>query len=148
MQTISVYTDGSCLGNPGPGGWAVVILADGTEHPFSGGEADTTNNRMELRAAIEALIAIEARPEWADAQIQLHSDSQYVKNGITQWIKKWKTNGWKSSGGGAVKNRQLWEELDALVSRHSIEWLWVPGHEGVKYNEICDTLARNAASLQ
>jgi ribonuclease HI len=145
VQTILVYTDGSCFGNPGPGGWAAVILAD-TEYPFSGGEPNTTNNRMELRAAIEALIAIEAKPEWAEAHIQLHSDSQYVKNGITQWIKKWKKNGWKSSGGKAVKNQQLWEELDALVSRHTIEWLWVPGHEGVKYNEMCDTLARERAS--
>ena len=90
--------------------------------------------------------AIEAQPEWAGAEIQLHSDSQYVKNGITSWIKKWQKNGWKSSSGGAVKNKELWEELDALVSRRSIEWLWVPGHEGVMYNEMCDTLARARAS--
>jgi ribonuclease HI len=153
MQRILVYTDGSCLGNPGPGGWAAVILARGNggmgeyeEHPICGRELNTTNNRMELRAAIEALVAIEGNPEWTDAQITVNADSKYVKNGITEWIKTWKKTGWKSSSGGAVKNQDLWELLDQVTSRHTVEWQWVQGHGGEKYNEMCDKLAKERAA--
>ncbi len=137
---IEVFTDGACLGNPGPGGWGVLIIEDGKRRELNGGEADTTNNRMEMLAAIRAL---EALP--ADAKVTLVTDSQYVKNGITSWIKGWKKNGWKNSAKQPVKNRDLWEALDALTQNRVIEWKWVKGHSGHAENDRVDELAREAA---
>nr|WP_052296203.1 ribonuclease HI [Treponema brennaborense] len=140
-EEIIVYTDGGCSGNPGPGGWGCVILADGTQYTASGGEPVTTNNRMELSAAIAALSAIDQNESWKQRPIRVHIDSQYVKNGITSWIRSWKKNGWRNSEKQPVKNRDLWELLDALNGRLSVSWNWVKGHAGVTYNELCDELA-------
>jgi ribonuclease HI len=142
MKDITIYTDGSCLGNPGPGGWGAVILADKDEHRFYGGEAFTTNNRMELQAAIQALRQVAANPAWKSGRIRVFCDSQYVKNGITQWVGKWKLNGWKTSGRTPVKNRDLWVQLDVLMDTLNANWEWVRGHAGNTYNELCDQLAR------
>lgn len=137
---IEVFTDGACLGNPGPGGWGVLIIDAGEERELNGGEADTTNNRMEMLAAIRAL---EELPK--GASIALHTDSQYVKNGITSWIKGWKRNGWKNASKQPVKNKDLWEALDALAAERNVEWRWVKGHNGHPENERVDELARQAA---
>ncbi|CEM61958.1 ribonuclease HI [Treponema phagedenis] len=141
---IEVYTDGACSGNPGPGGWAFVMVIDGKE-PFtqSAGEKLTTNNRMELAAVINALQAISQN--YASARICLYTDSQYVKNGITEWIQKWKKNGWKTASKQPVKNQDLWLLLDKLSSELKPEWNWVKGHAGNKFNELCDELAVAAA---
>lgn len=139
---LTVYTDGGCSGNPGPGGWGAVIIDGAVETPMSGGEAATTNNRMELTAAISVLAAISANAAWRARQIKMFCDSQYVKNGITSWIKGWKHNGWKTAARKPVLNRDLWERLDALASSLDIEWTWVKGHAGVKYNEMCDSLCQ------
>ncbi|MDR3283755.1 MAG: ribonuclease HI [Treponema sp.] len=139
---ISVYTDGGCAGNPGPGGWAAVIVFDKTEYQFSGGENPTTNNRMELMAAIEALKKLLGNPDWSKGHIKIHCDSQYVKNGITDWINAWKRNGWRTSDKKEVKNRDLWLELDALARDLDLDWRWVKGHAGDRYNEMCDNLAK------
>ena len=138
---IIVYTDGACSGNPGPGGWGCVILADGIEYRASGGEKITTNNRMELCAAIAGLSGIIQNDEWKSRPVILHIDSQYVKNGITSWIKGWKAKGWCTADKKPVKNKDLWEILDSLNSQLNVKWEWVKGHSGVKYNEICDKLA-------
>ena len=138
---IIVYTDGACSGNPGPGGWGCVILADGIEYRASGGEKLTTNNRMELCAAIAGLSGIIQNDEWKSRPVILHIDSQYVKNGITSWIKGWKAKGWCTADKKPVKNKDLWEILDSLNSQLNVKWEWVKGHSGVKYNEICDKLA-------
>ena len=143
---ITVYTDGGCSGNPGPGGWGCVILADKVEYTVSGGEALTTNNRMELSAAIAALSAIDQNPEWRKQAITVHIDSQYVKNGITSWIRSWKKNGWKNSEKQPVKNRDLWEILDELNAKLNVNWKWVKGHSGNKYNDLCDSLATKEAA--
>ena len=137
-----VYTDGSCLRNPnGPGGWAVCIVRAGeTEKTLSGGDPSTTNNRMEMTAAIEAL-----RHLPKNEQIVLSTDSQYLKNGITKWIFSWKHRGWKKADGSPVLNQELWQELDALISGRRIIFRWVKGHAGHKYNEICDMLAKREA---
>ncbi|MEZ5891584.1 MAG: ribonuclease HI [Parvularculaceae bacterium] len=137
---IEVFTDGACLGNPGPGGWGVLIIDSGKRRELNGGEADTTNNRMEMLAAIRAL---EETP--ASAKVALHTDSQYVKNGITEWIKGWKKNGWKTSAGKPVKNKDLWLALDSLIVDRHVEWHWVKGHNGHPENERVDELAREAA---
>jgi ribonuclease HI len=137
---IEVFTDGACLGNPGPGGWGVLILDGEDERELNGGETNTTNNRMELLAAIRAL---EETP--VDRPVMLHTDSQYVKNGITQWIHNWKRNGWKNSAKKPVKNRDLWESLDALIQGRKIDWRWVKGHAGHPGNERADALASAAA---
>lgn len=135
---ITLYTDGACSGNPGPGGWGVLILRDGNdEQRLQGGEASTTNNRMELVAAIQAL---EATP--TDEPAELFTDSTYVKNGVTQWISGWKRNGWKTASKKPVKNRDLWETLDALATSHQVSWQWVKGHAGDPGNEEADRLAR------
>ncbi len=139
---IVIYTDGGCSGNPGPGGWANVILADGTENPHSGGEHLTTNNRMELMAVIQALTEISTNPQWSAKSITVCTDSQYVKNGITTWIKNWKKNNWKTASKQPVKNQDLWTILDSLASKLNIQWNWVKGHAGIKYNEICDSLCQ------
>ena len=142
VEKIEVYTDGGCHGNPGPGGWGCVIIAGGKESVLSGGDIQTTNNRMELTAAIMALEAIGRNPEWKTSPVQIFTDSQYVKNGITQWIESWKKNGWKTSVKKPVLNRELWERLDSARSKLSINWVWVKGHAGIRYNEICDQLCQ------
>jgi len=147
-EPIVVYTDGACSGNPGRGGWGAVIIVDGKEHPMSGGEKLTTNNRMELMAAIEALEAIVDDRHWRTRKVCVVSDSQYVKNGIQTWIKNWKKNGWRTSTKEPVKNKDLWLELDEAVSKLEIEWRWVKGHAGNKYNEMCDRLAVEAGQKQ
>ena len=132
---ITVYTDGACSGNPGPGGWGVLIEGDPPRR-LSGGEAATTNNRMELQAAIEALSAF---PE--GAALRVHTDSQYVKNGVTSWVHGWKRNGWKTAARKPVKNQDLWQALDALATVRAVEWAWVKGHAGHPGNEEADRLA-------
>lgn len=141
MKEVEIHTDGSCLGNPGPGGWAVVLRYQGRERELSGGEALTTNNRMELMAAIMALEAL-SEP----CRIVLHTDSQYVRQGITEWMANWVRRNWKTAGGGQVKNRDLWERLHAANQRHKVEWRWVKGHSGNPDNERVDVLARDAAT--
>jgi len=140
MKEVEVHTDGSCLGNPGPGGWGVVLRYQGRERELSGGEALTTNNRMELMAAIMALEAL-SEP----CRIILQTDSQYVRQGITEWMANWVRRNWKTAGGEPVKNRDLWERLHAATQRHAIEWRWVKGHSGDPDNERVDVLARNEA---
>ena len=140
MKHVSIHTDGSCLGNPGPGGWAALLRYGEKERELVGGEAQTTNNRMELMAAIAAL---EVLPE--GCRVTLHIDSQYVRQGITEWMPGWVRRGWRTAGGDPVKNRDLWERLHAATGRHTIEWKWVKGHNGDPDNERVDVLARNAA---
>jgi ribonuclease HI len=135
-ESVTIHTDGACSGNPGPGGWGAVLRYNGTVKELKGGEANTTNNRMELTAATEALKALK-RP----CEVELHTDSQYVKNGLTAWIKGWKKNGWKTADKKPVKNVDLWHALDEAVSRHTIRWHWVKGHAGNVDNERADELA-------
>ena len=133
---VVVYTDGACSGNPGPGGWGGILISGKHRKEISGGEAMTTNNRMELAAAIAALEALK-RP----SRVDLHTDSEYVKKGITEWMPKWKANGWKLwRGAKSVKNLDLWLRLDKAAARHRIAWKWVPGHAGDPDNERCDEL--------
>ena len=139
-NNIVVYTDGGCSGNPGPGGWGCVIVEG--EKELSGGEKMTTNNRMELTAAIKALDYIVQNDNLKNKLIFVYSDSQYVKNGITQWIQKWKQNGWKTANKKPVLNQDLWLNLDKLYNSLQIEWKWVKGHAGIKYNEVCDQLCQ------
>lgn len=134
---VEIWTDGACSGNPGPGGWGVVLRAGAHEKELSGGEAGTTNNRMELTAAIMALETL-TRP----CRVVLHTDSQYVRGGITGWIEGWKRNGWKTADRKTVKNIDLWQRLDAASQRHDIAWRWVKGHAGDPQNERADALAR------
>ncbi|MEJ2529206.1 MAG: ribonuclease HI [Gammaproteobacteria bacterium] len=133
---VDIYTDGACRGNPGPGGWGAVLRFRGKEKQLYGGEDETTNNRMELKAVIMALEEL-TRP----AAVRVTTDSQYVKKGITEWIHNWKRNGWRTSAKQPVKNSDLWRELDELVSRHDVAWDWVKGHSGHQENELADTLA-------
>ena len=134
-----IYTDGACRGNPGPGGWGAVLYRDGGVNELSGAESNTTNNRMELTAPVEALSAL---PD--SSHVALYTDSQYVKNGITVWISNWKRNGWKTSNGKQVKNQDLWQALDQSTQRHVVEWYWVKGHSGEAGNERADELANKA----
>ncbi|WP_421724580.1 ribonuclease HI [Bauldia sp.] len=136
-QAVEIWTDGACSGNPGPGGWGAILKWNGREKELSGGAADTTNNRMELTAAIEALSALK-RPSTVD----LHTDSQYLRGGITGWIHNWKRNGWRTSSRKPVKNVDLWQQLDALTAKHTVRWHWVKGHAGTEANERADELAR------
>ncbi len=138
-DAIDVFTDGACSGNPGPGGWGAILRWNGHERELSGGAAHTTNNRMELTAAIEALKALK-RP----AAVRLHTDSTYVRDGITRWIKDWKRRGWKTADKKPVKNEDLWRALEEAAARHDIEWIWVRGHDGHVENERADALARAA----
>lgn len=142
MENLIIYTDGGCLGNPGPGGWGTVIIDGENLTKLSGGEKQTTNNRMELSAAINALDAVVKNTDWRSRHVEVFSDSQYVKNGITSWIKNWKKNGWKTAAKKPVLNQDLWIALDTLYNQLDIEWKWVKGHAGVEYNEICDQLCK------
>jgi len=137
MSAVDIWTDGACSGNPGPGGWGAILVAGERRKELFGGEADTTNNRMELMAAISALEALK-KP----CDITLHIDSQYVRQGITQWIHGWKKNGWKTADKKPVKNAELWQRLEEAAKRHSIDWRWVKGHAGDPMNERADELAR------
>ena len=138
MNNVRIYTDGACKGNPGPGGWGAVLMSNGAEKELFGGEANSTNNRMELTAVIEALTALK-RP----CNVILYLDSEYVRKGITEWIAGWKVRGWRTAAKQAVKNVDLWQRLDALVSGagHKIDWRWVKGHSGDAGNERADGLA-------
>jgi ribonuclease HI len=136
MNVIEVFTDGACKGNPGDGGWGAIIRVDGEEEYLWGGEKETTNNRMEMMAAIKALEYFEK-----SSKITLTTDSGYVKDGITKWLENWKKNNWKTSSKKPVKNKDLWQVLDSLSSRHTISWKWVKGHSGHRENEIADMLA-------
>lgn len=133
---VTIHTDGACSGNPGPGGWGAVLQYNGTVKELKGGAALTTNNQMELTAAIEALTALK-RP----CAIELHTDSTYVKDGLTKWIHGWKKNGWRTAAKKPVKNAELWQALDDAVARHTIDWRWVKGHAGDEMNERADQLA-------
>ena len=134
---IKIYTDGSCLGNPGNGGWAAIIISNGKKSQIKGNKKNTTNNQMELLAPIQALKKI---PK--GSKVQIFTDSKYVKSGITEWINNWKKNGWKTASKKPVKNKELWMALDTVISKHEIEWHWVKGHSGDENNEIADQLAR------
>jgi len=136
-QTVELYTDGACSGNPGPGGWGVLFRWQGVEKELCGGEAQTTNNRMELMAAIQGLAALK-RP----LSVDLYTDSTYVKDGITKWIFNWKKNGWKTAAKKPVKNADLWQQLEQAIERHTVSWHWVKGHDGHEGNERADALAR------
>ena len=134
---VVIYTDGACRGNPGPGGWGAILMSGGREREICGGELATTNNRMELTAAIEALDALK-RP----CRVELHTDSQYVRTGISEWLQIWKARGWRTTSKGAVKNEDLWRRLDQARARHEVDWRWVKGHDGHPLNERADALAR------
>jgi ribonuclease HI len=136
---VTIYTDGACSGNPGPGGWGAILMSGDRRKELKGGEPMTTNNRMELMAAIAALEALK-RP----AVVDIHTDSQYLRNGIMAWIKKWKRNGWRTAEKTPVKNEDLWRRLDAALGAHRVSWHWVRGHAGHAHNERADQLAREA----
>jgi len=136
MKEVEAYTDGACRGNPGPGGWGVVLRSGGHVKELSGGAPATTNNRMELTAAIEALLALKQR-----CRVQLYTDSTYVRSGITQWLHAWKARGWKTADRKPVKNQDLWMALDEAAQRHEVRWHWVKGHAGHPENERADELA-------
>ncbi len=138
-ERIEIYTDGACRGNPGPGGWAATLSLGEHFRELSGAEAATTNNRMELTAVIEALSALKR-----ESRVRVFTDSEYVRRGITEWLKAWKARDWRTADKKPVKNRDLWERLDAIAARHDVEWRWVKGHSGVPGNERVDALA-NAA---
>ena len=137
LKSVVIYTDGACSGNPGPGGWGALLRFGEVEKELCGGQRETTNNRMELQAAIEALNALKFR-----CHVQLYTDSSYVKNGIMEWMKGWKAKGWKTAAKKPVKNQDLWQELDAATLKHTIDWHWVKGHAGHPDNEKADELAR------
>jgi len=136
LKNIDIFTDGACRGNPGPGGWGALLRYGTSEKELWGGEQNTTNNQMELRAAIEALKAL-TEP----CKVNLTTDSNYVKDGISSWVANWKRNGWRTSNKKEVKNKALWVELDELVAKHTVNWHWVKGHSGHRENEIADQLA-------
>lgn len=139
MGLVTIHTDGACSGNPGPGGWGAILEYNGHEKELSGAEAETTNNRMELMAAIAALEALKRR-----SKVRLVTDSVYVRDGVTKWIHGWKKNGWKTAAKKPVKNEDLWRRLDAVAAKHQIAWEWVKGHAGHPENERADALAREA----
>ena len=138
-QKVEIYTDGACSGNPGPGGWGVLLRYKNKEKELSGFETITTNNRMELKAAIEGIKALTR-----SVKIEVYTDSQYLRDGITKWLFQWKKNNWRLSNKSPVKNQDLWEELDALTQNHDVSWHWVRGHSGHPENERADALARQA----
>ena len=133
---VTIFTDGACSGNPGPGGWGAILISGAHEREICGGEPATTNNRMEMMAAIQALEALK-RP----CKVELHTDSQYVRKGITEWISGWKARGWRTADKKPVKNEDLWKRLDAARARHTVDWRWVKGHNGHELNERADGLA-------
>lgn len=137
MKTITIYTDGACSGNPGPGGWGAILKYNDIQKELNGGAADTTNNRMELMAAISALQSLKE-----PCQVDLFTDSVYVRDGISKWIEGWKRNGWRTAAKAPVKNAELWQELDAARKNHKVTWHWVKGHAGHPENERADELAR------
>ena len=139
---VEIYTDGACKGNPGPGGWGALLRCQGQEKELFGGAPDTTNNRMELQAVIEALRCLK-RP----CDIDIYTDSQYVQKGISEWITGWKARGWRTASKAPVKNADLWQMLDAEVARHRIQWHWVKGHAGHEFNERADELANRGVDL-
>jgi ribonuclease HI len=139
MSQVTIWTDGACRGNPGPGGWAAVLMKDHHEKELSGAERDTTNNRMELTAAIRGLHALKRR-----CRVRLYTDSEYLKRGITEWLADWKRRGWKTADKKPVKNLDLWQEIEALTEKHDIEWHWVRAHSGIPENERVDQLANRA----
>ncbi len=136
MSNVTIYTDGACKGNPGPGGWGALIIYSDSEDELFGGEKNTTNNRMELKAVIEALRSIKYR-----SNIKLYTDSMYVKKGISEWLIKWKKSGWKTSNNASVKNKDLWLILDLEQKKHLISWMWIKGHSGNIKNDYADNLA-------
>ena len=138
-ESVVIYTDGACSGNPGPGGWGSVLLYRGHRRELSGGEAETTNNRMEMMAVIQALETL-SRP----CDIVLHTDSTYVMKGMTEWLEQWKSRGWRTASKAPVKNVELWQRLEKAIERHNVNWRWVKGHSGVPENERADELAREA----
>ncbi|HEY4644784.1 MAG TPA: ribonuclease HI [Steroidobacteraceae bacterium] len=139
MSEVTIWTDGACRGNPGPGGWAAVLIKDHHEKELTGAEPETTNNRMELTAAIQGLRALKRR-----CRVRLFTDSEYLKRGITEWLENWKRRGWKTSDRKPVKNLDLWQEIEALTAKHDIEWHWVRAHSGIPENERVDQLANRA----
>jgi len=136
-KVITIYTDGACSGNPGPGGWGALLMWNGHEKELCGGEAETTNNRMEMMAVIEALGALKGR-----SNVALYTDSKYVMQGITEWMDGWKARGWKTAAKKPVKNQDLWMAMDDAVNAHDVQWNWVKGHAGIEGNERADELAR------
>ena len=143
LKSVEIYTDGACRGNPGPGGWGAILRYQDIEKELSGAEAHTTNNRMELMAAIAGLEALKT-----PCRVTVITDSRYVKDGITQWINGWRARGWKTASKSALKNKDLWQRLDTALKPHQVEWRWVKGHDGHAENERADTLARQAISVQ
>ena len=144
MKVVEAFTDGACKGNPGPGGWGVLLRMDNQSREFFGGEGATTNNRMELTAAIEALAALKEA-----CTVELTTDSTYVKDGVTRWMENWERNGWRTAAKKPVKNQDLWQALKAQVARHEVNWHWVKGHSGHPENELADMLAnKGIAELQ
>lgn len=139
-MSVEIFTDGACRGNPGPGGWAALLRKGDTEKMISGAQETSTNNQMELMAAIQGLEQLKKKP----VRVTLTTDSQYVRQGITQWIAGWKRNGWMTSQKKPVKNKELWQRLDAVVAEHQVEWLWVKGHSGHRENEMVDQAANDA----
>ena len=142
IKQIEIWTDGSCSGNPGPGGWGALLVSGEDEKELFGGQENTTNNQMELKAAIEALNALKA-----PSKVILHTDSTYVKDGLTKWIHGWKKNGWKTAAKKPVKNKEYWQALDAACQRHDITWKWVKGHAGDPGNERADELANRGTDM-
>jgi ribonuclease HI len=139
MKHVTIFTDGACAGNPGPGGWAAILIAGEHRREISGYEPATTNNRMEMTAAIRALGSLKVA-----CKVDLHTDSQYLRTGMEEWLAKWKRSNWKTSAKKPVKNVDLWQELDALAEKHAVRWHWVRGHDGHVENERCDELANEA----
>jgi len=139
MKRVTIYTDGACHGNPGPGGWAAILVAGAHRREISGYDPQTTNNRMEMRAAIEALETLRE-----PCEVELYTDSQYLRNGMEQWLAKWKRNQWRTADRKAVKNVDLWQRLDTGAQRHVVRWHWLRGHDGHPENERCDLLANEA----
>ena len=141
MKVVEAFTDGACKGNPGPGGWGVLLRMDNQSREIFGGEGATTNNRMELTAAIEALAALKEA-----CTVELTTDSTYVKDGVTRWMENWERNGWRTAAKKPVKNQDLWQALKAQVTRHQVNWHWIKGHSGHAENELADTLANRGIS--
>ena len=141
-ESVEIYTDGACSGNPGPGGWGAILRFKGVERELKGGEAQTTNNRMELTAVIEGLLALEE-----PAEVRIYTDSQYVQKGISEWIHNWKRRGWRTADKKPVKNEDLWRRLDEVAGRHRVQWFWVKGHAGHPENERADALANKGIEV-